>query len=343
MADPRFYRNTGPHALSALCAKLGLPAPANGYSAVADVAGLDAAGPSHLSFFTGTRDQKAAFSRSGAGFCLVPDRGVADPPSGMVLLPVKSVGHAWAAMASHFYPEYGLTHWPQIAVDPSSKIAPGVMLSHNVVVGGGAEIGEGTRIGPGCAIGPGVAIGCNCVIGANVTITHAYIGDGVIVMPGVCIGQPGFGYASSGTGHVALPQLGRVIVQDKVEIGANSTVDRGAIGDTVIGEGTKIDNLVQIAHNVRTGRHCIIIGQAGLAGSADLGDFVIIAGQVAVGDHVRVGSGARIAGQSGLLSNTIYEAGKNYGGMPARPLKEWVRELAAVKKLVRQQKKTEHD
>ena len=261
----------------------------------------------------------------------------------MVLLPVKSVGHAWAAMASHFYPEYGLTHWPQIAVDPSSKIAPGVMLSHNVVVGGGAEIGEGTRIGPGCAIGPGVAIGCNCVIGANVTITHAYIGDGVIVMPGVCIGQPGFGYASSGTGHVALPQLGRVIVQDKVEIGANSTVDRGAIGDTVIGEGTKIDNLVQIAHNVRTGRHCIIIGQAGLAGSADLGDFVIIAGQVAVGDHVRVGSGARIAGQSGLLSNTIYEAGKNYGGMPARPLKEWVRELAAVKKLVRQQKKTEHD
>ena len=343
MADPRFYRNTGPHALSALCAKLGLPAPANGYSAVADVAGLDAAGPSHLSFFNGTRDQKAAFSRSGAGFCLVPDRGVADPPSGMVLLPVKSVGHAWAAMASHFYPEYGLTHWPQIAVDPSSKIAPGVMLSHNVVVGGGAEIGEGTRIGPGCAIGPGVAIGCNCVIGANVTITHAYIGDGVIVMPGVCIGQPGFGYASSGTGHVALPQLGRVIVQDKVEIGANSTVDRGAIGDSVIGEGTKIDNLVQIAHNVRTGRHCIIIGQAGLAGSADLGDFVIIAGQVAVGDHVRVGSGARIAGQSGLLSNTIYEAGKNYGGMPARPLKEWVRELAAVKKLVRQQKKTEHD
>ncbi len=343
MADPRFYRNTGPHALSALCAKLGLPAPANGYSAVADVAGLDAAGPSHLSFFNGTRDQKAAFSRSGAGFCLVPDRGVADPPSGMVLLPVKSVGHAWAAMASHFYPEYGLTHWPQIAVDPSSKIAPGVMLSHNVVVGGGAEIGEGTRIGPGCAIGPGVAIGCNCVIGANVTITHAYIGDGVIVMPGVCIGQPGFGYASSGTGHVALPQLGRVIVQDKVEIGANSTVDRGAIGDTVIGEGTKIDNLVQIAHNVRTGRHCIIIGQAGLAGSADLGDFVIIAGQVAVGDHVRVGSGARIAGQSGLLSNTIYEAGKDYGGMPARPLKEWVRELAAVKKLVRQQKKTEHD
>ena len=343
MADPRFYRNTGPHALSALCAKLGLPAPANGYSAVADVAGLDAAGPSHLSFFNGTRDQKAAFSRSGAGFCLVPDRGVADPPSGMVLLPVKSVGHVWAAMASHFYPEYGLTHWPQIAVDPSSKIAPGVMLSHNVVVGGGAEIGEGTRIGPGCAIGPGVAIGCNCVIGANVTITHAYIGDGVIVMPGVCIGQPGFGYASSGTGHVALPQLGRVIVQDGVEIGANSTVDRGAIGDTVIGEGTKIDNLVQIAHNVRTGRHCIIIGQAGLAGSADLGDFVIIAGQVAVGDHVRVGSGARIAGQSGLLSNTIYEAGKNYGGMPARPLKEWVRELAAVKKLVRQQKKTEHD
>jgi UDP-3-O-[3-hydroxymyristoyl] glucosamine N-acyltransferase len=342
MADPRFYRNTGPHALGTLCAKLGLPAPTND-SAVADLAGLDGAGPSHLSFFNGARDQKAAFGRSRAGFCLVPESGVADAPSGMVLLPVKSVGHAWAAMASHFYPEYGMTQWPKIAVDPTAKIAAGVVLSHNVVVGAGAEIGEGTRIDPGCAIGPGVAIGRNCVIGANVTITHAYIGDGVIVMPGVCIGQPGFGYASSGAGHVALPQLGRVIVQDKVEIGANCTLDRGAIGDTVIGEGTKLDNLVQIAHNARTGRHCFIISQAGMAGSSELGDFVIIAGQVGVADHVRVGSGARIAGQSGLLPHTTYEAGKDYGGMPARPLKEWVRELAAVKKLVRQQKKTEHD
>ena len=343
MADPRFYRNTGPHALSALCAKLGLPAPANGYSAVADVAGLDAAGPSHLSFFNGTRDQKAAFSRSGAGFCLVPDRGVADPPSGMVLLPVKSVGHAWAAMASHFYPEYGLTHWPQIAVDPSSKIAPGVMLSHNVVVGGGAEIGEGTRIGPGCAIGPGVAIGCNCVIGANVTITHAYIGDGVIVMPGVCIGQPGFGYASSGTGHVALPQLGRVIVQDKVEIGANSTVDRGAIGDTVIGEGTKIDNLVQIAHNCQIGRNCVIAGQAGLAGSVVLEDGVILAGQVGLGDHTRVGAGARMGARSGTGSRIVLPGGVDYGGAPAKPVREWAREIHAVTRLAKRRTQDEND
>ena len=134
-------------------------------------------------------------------------------------------------------------------------------------------------------------------------------------------------------------RLSNVFGKDKVEIGANSTVDRGAIGDTVIGEGTKIDNLVQIAHNARIGRHCLIVSQAGVAGSAELGDFVVIAGQVGVADHVRIGSGARIAGQSGLLPHTSYEAGQDYGGMPARPLKEWVRELAAVKALVRQKKK----
>jgi UDP-3-O-[3-hydroxymyristoyl] glucosamine N-acyltransferase len=343
MADPRFYRNQGPFTPGVLCAKLGLTPPSHSDAIMADVAGLDGAGPQHLSFFNGARSQQAAFARSKAGFCLVPESGVTDAPDGMTLLPAKSVGHAWAAAAALFYPEHGQALWPQAVIDPTAKIAAGAMLSHNVVVGAGAEIGEGTRIGPGSAIGPGVAIGRNCDIGANVTITHAYIGDGVTLMPGVRIGQPGFGYASSGAGHVGLPQLGRVIIQDKVEIGANSTVDRGAIGDTVIGEGTKIDNLVQIGHNAKTGRHCIIVSQAGMAGSSELGDFVIIAGQAAVADHVRVGSGARIAGQAGLLPNTTYDAGGDYGGMPAKPLREWVRELAAVKKLVRQQKKNDHD
>jgi UDP-3-O-[3-hydroxymyristoyl] glucosamine N-acyltransferase len=343
MADPRFYRNHGPFTLETVCAKLGLAPPQAGSAMIDDAAGLEGAGPSHFSFFNGAREQKAAFARSRAGFCFVPETGVADAPpnapEGMTLLPVKSVGHAWAAAVALFYPAHEQVAWPQVAIDPTASIGAGVTLAPHVVIGAGVEIGEGTRIGPGCAIGPGVTIGRDCEIGANVTITHAHVGDQVTLLPGVRIGSPGFGFTSSGAGHMKLPQLGRVIVQDKVEIGANSTVDRGAIGDTVIGEGTKIDNLVQIAHNARTGRHCLIVSQAGMAGSAELGDFVVIAGQVGVADHVHVGSGARIAGQSGLLPHTRYEPGQDYGGMPARPLKEWVRELAAVKALVRQKKK----
>jgi UDP-3-O-[3-hydroxymyristoyl] glucosamine N-acyltransferase len=343
MADPRFYRNQGPVTLGALCAKLELAPPVSPEREISDLAGLEGAGPSHLSFFNGAREQKQAFARSRAGFCLVPDKDTPDTPDGMTLLPVKSVGHAFAIATTLFYPEHGQALWTDVEIDPSAQIGAGVTLAPHVIIGAGAQIGANTRIGPGCAIGPGVAIGRDCEIGANVTITHAFIGDGVILLPGVRIGAPGFGFASSGAGHVKLPQLGRVIVQDRVEIGANSTVDRGALGDTVIGESTKIDNLVQIGHNARIGRHCFIVSQAGVAGSAVLEDFVIIAGQVGVADHVHIGAGARIAGQSGLLPYTTYEAGADYGGMPARPLKQWVRELSAVKMLARQQKKKSDD
>ena len=339
MADPRFYRSHGPVTLGALCAKLGVTVPAESGLLIHDVASLEGAGAQHLSYFTGARDQKAGFARSAAGFCLVPDKGVEGAPDGMLLLPVKSVGHAFAAAMALFYPEHGQALWSQVAVDPTARLGDGVVLAPNVVIGAGAEIGAGTRLGPGCAIGPGVAIGRDCEIGAGVTITHAYVGDGVVIMPGACIGSPGFGFASSGAGHAKLPQLGRVIVQDRVEIGANSTIDRGAMGDTVIGEGTKIDNLVMVGHNVRIGRNCLIISQSGIAGSAELGDFVVIAGQVGVGDHVRIGSGARFAGQSGLPSHTSYAGGIDYGGLPAKPVREWVRDLAAIKSLGRKTEK----
>ncbi len=336
MADPRFYRNQGPLTLGALCAKLGVAAPSAPDAVIADVAGLDGAGPQHLSFFNGARDQKAGFARSRAGFCLVPDKGVADAPGAMTLVPVKAVGPAFSAACALFYPEHDDVAWPSGAIDPGAVIGEGATLAPHVVIGAGAQIGEGTRIGPGAAIGPGVAIGRGCTIGAGVTITHALIGDGVVIRPGACIGAPGFGFASSAAGHAKVPQLGRVIVQDKVEIGANTTIDRGALGDTVIGEGTKIDNLVMIGHNVRIGRHCFIIAQVGIAGSCEIGDFVVLAGQVGIGDHVRIGSGARFAGQAGLPSHTSYEGGMDYGGLPAKPVREWVRDLAALKALRRQ-------
>jgi UDP-3-O-[3-hydroxymyristoyl] glucosamine N-acyltransferase len=218
-----------------------------------------------------------------------------------------------------------------------------VELAPFVVVGPGAEIGDGTRLGPGTVIGPNVAIGRNCEIGANVSISHAYIGDRAIILPGARIGQPGFGFATSGDDYLKVPQLGRVIVQDDVEIGAATTIDRGALGDTVIGEGSKIDNLVMIAHNCQIGRHCVIAGQTGLAGSVVLEDGVVLAGQVGLGDHTRVGARARMGARSGTGSSFFLEGGQDYGGAPAKPVREWARELHAVTRLARQRKQDKND
>jgi UDP-3-O-[3-hydroxymyristoyl] glucosamine N-acyltransferase len=339
MADPRFFRNNGPFTLGDVVARLGIALPdgADPTARIADLASLDGAGPQHIAFFSSARDQREIFTRSGAGFCLVPAGETTPAPEGMVLLAVKSVAHAWAAIAGAFYPESGQALWPGQAIAASARIGEGVRLAPGVVIGDGAEIGAGTRIGAGTAIGPGVAIGRDCDIGGHVTITHAYVGDGVTILPGAQIGQPGFGFASSAGGHSKTPQLGRVILQDRVEIGANTTIDRGALGDTVIGEGSKIDNLVMIGHNVRIGRNCFVIAQVGIAGSSELGDFVILAGQAGVGDHTRIGDRARIAAKTGVPSNTVYEGGMDYGGMPAKPVREWVRELQAVKMLAKRQ------
>jgi UDP-3-O-[3-hydroxymyristoyl] glucosamine N-acyltransferase len=217
------------------------------------------------------------------------------------------------------------------------------MLAVGVSVGPGAEIGEATRLGPGTSIGPGVAIGRNCEIGANVSISHAYIGDRVIVLPGARIGQPGFGFASTGEDYLKIPQLGRVIVQDDVEIGANTTIDRGALSDTMIGEGSKLDNLIMIAHNCRIGRHCVIAGQVGLAGSVVLEDGVVLAGQVGLGDHSRVGAGARMGARSGTGSSIVLEGGIDYGGAPAKPVREWAREIHALARLGKQRRQDKNE
>ena len=222
-----------------------------------------------------------------------------------------------------------------MAVSPSARIGANVAIAPGVVIGPGAEIGDGTRLAPGVVIGPGVAIGKDCEIGANATISHAYVGDRVVILPGAHIGQPGFGFTHAGAGYLKVPQLGRVIIQDGCEIGSATTIDRGALGDTVIGEGSKIDNLVQIAHNCQIGRNCIVAGQTGLAGSVVLEDGVILAGQVGLGDHSRVGAGARMGARSGTGSRIFLPGGVDYGGAPAKPVKEWAREIHAVTRLAR--------
>jgi UDP-3-O-[3-hydroxymyristoyl] glucosamine N-acyltransferase len=222
----------------------------------------------------------------------------------------------------------------QAHIDPSARLEAGVTVDPFAVIGAGAEIGRDTMIGAGAVIGAGVRVGRGCVVSAGVTLTHALLGDRVVIHPGVRIGQDGFGFIPGGRGHLKVPQTGRVIIQDDVEIGANTTVDRGSNRDTVLGEGTKIDNLVQIAHNVVIGRHCLIAGNVGISGSSTLGDFVMLGGGVGVRDNITIGSGAKIAGAS-AVGNDV-PPGETWGGYPAIPVEKWQLERKAFVRLMRE-------
>ena len=352
MADPRFYRNQGPFTLGALCEKAGIALPdgVDGAVPIADLASLDGAGPAHLSFFSGGREMAASFTTTHAGYCLVPDKTDGKKakrpaaPAKTVLLPCASVAHAFAAIANLFYPDATRTAWTQAqGIDPAARLGADVQLGPGVLVGAGADIGDGTRIGANAVIAPGVTIGKSCEIGSNVTIAFAHIGDRVVILPGAQIGQPGFGFASSASGHARIPQLGRVVLQDGVEVGAATTIDRGALGDTVIGEGSKLDNLVQIAHNVQIGRHCILVAQVGVAGSSVIEDFAVLGGQVGVADHVHIGAGARLAARSACVTGQTVPGGGDYGGVPAKPIREWLREIHAVRALTHRRQQDDND
>lgn len=346
MADPRFYDNRGPFALGEVCKAVGavLPDAVDSHAKIHDLASLAGAGPDHLTFFAGG-GRGGDLAQTSAGFCFVPAKTARplEVRAGTVPISCDSVQHAFAAAARMFYPDSSLALWSQqTAVDPSATIGERVMLAPGVVIGPGAEIGDGTRIGPNTVIGRGVTVGRNSEIGSNCTISNAYIGDEVLVLPGAQIGQPGFGFASGASGHIKIPQIGRVIVQDRVEIGACTTIDRGALGDTVIGEGTKLDNLIQIGHNTHIGRHNILVAQSGIAGSCEFGDFVIIGPQVGIADHVKIGSGARVAARSASQPGIEYAGGQDYGGAPLRPVREWIREMHALTKLAKKSKSDSH-
>lgn len=343
MQHPGFFDRAGPFTLQDVASAIGadLGSGSDPLRLLHNVCPLDSATGGDLTFI----DNKKYLGQLGgtsAGACIIAPAYVGRLPkdTAALIVPKPYVGFAKALWL--FYPTAGMPlvggdgGYQQAAgvagfVCASAVIEDGAVVEPGAIVGGEARIGRGTRIAAGAVVGFRCYIGRNCFVGPGASITHALVGDRVIVHAGVRIGQDGFGFAMGPGGHQKVPQIGRVIIQDDVEIGANSCIDRGALKDTIIGEGTKIDNLVQIGHNAVIGRHCVIVGQVGIAGSAELGDFVVIGGQAGVVGHVKVGAGAQIAGGSHAKDDV--PAGARMVGTPARPIKEWVRRQAAVGRL----------
>jgi UDP-3-O-[3-hydroxymyristoyl] glucosamine N-acyltransferase len=311
---------------------------------VVNVAPLDRASPHDLAFFD-NRKFAAAAATTHAGVCLTTAALAGDLPPNVAVLTVREPYRAFVTVARKLFPqalrpsslsepgEFAGTH-----IDASARMEDGVSINPGAVIGPGVEIGSGSVIGANAVIGAGVRIGRDCSIAPNATISEALIGDRVIIHPGCKIGQDGFGFVM-GKSHLKVPQVGRVIIQDDVEIGAGTTIDRGAIRDTIIGEGTKIDNLVQVGHNVIIGRHCILVAQTGISGSATVEDFVVLGARVGVGNDLTIGEGAQVAAISNVHGDV--PAGARWGGSPAKPIKLWFREMKMLARLARRESDSE--
>jgi UDP-3-O-[3-hydroxymyristoyl] glucosamine N-acyltransferase len=343
MAQPRFFEQPPSSTLADIAAltKARLVDPARGGQKVRGLASLDEAGPIHLTFFDNLKyaDQLAS---TKAGACLVGERFEARVPAHVAVLraaqpfrefvKVARELHSDALRPQSWFGSAGIA--ASAGIDPSAHLEDGVIVDPLAVIGPNVEIGTGTVIGAGAVIGANVRIGRECDVGARCSIQFALIGNNVLIHPGCSIGQDGYGFVFFGPdGHLKVPQTGRVLIQNDVEIGAGTTIDRGSLRDTVIGEGTKIDNQVQIGHNVTIGRHCLLAAQIGLAGSLTIGDNVALGAKVGINNHLRIGDGAQVTAMS-AVKDDIPPNGR-WGGHFAKPTRQWFREIVAVERLVR--------
>ncbi len=333
MPDSRFYEVLAPASTSELAALTGarVAEGAKVERLIAGVGSLTGATVDDLSFCADGR-HLAGLEATMAGACFVTEALASSAPWSCVALitPFPQAAYAQAADRLVRPRSYGSG---ESAVDPSAILEDGVIVSPGARVGPGARIGSGTVIGPGASIGPGVAIGRDGYIGPGAVVGFALLGDRVRIHAGAIIGEPGFGAAPGPKGVVDVPQLGRVILQDGVTVGANSCIDRGAFDDTVVGENTKIDNLVQIAHNVVIGRNCLLAAQTGISGSTVIEDGCMLGGQVGIADHLTIGAGARLAAAAGVMKNV--PARETWGGTPARPIGRWMRETATLARMAK--------
>lgn len=350
MIDQSFFENKGPFTLREIAGACEAVLADEKFAdiQVKSVAALSGAGPDELSFLDNIK-YKSDFMSSKAGACIVSEKMREFAPSGMAVLISQNPYKSYALAATLFFPDSVSSAYyggykcgksdgnvaPSAVIDPSAKIGEGCFIGPNVVIEAGVQLGKGTRVEAGSIICASVQLGDACHIGSNCNLSHCIVGNAVRVHNGSCIGQDGFGFALDPAGFVPVPQLGRVIIGDHVNIGANTTIDRGSSGDTVIGRGSIIDNLVQIGHNVQIGDGCVVVAQVGISGSTKVGSYSMLGGQAGVAGHIEIGSGVRIGAQSGI-SKSIPD-GMEVMGTPAQEKRAHWKELATLKRLTRKQ------
>nr|WP_294509197.1 UDP-3-O-(3-hydroxymyristoyl)glucosamine N-acyltransferase [uncultured Rhodopila sp.] len=332
--DPRFFLRAGPHSLAAVVDAAGAEAPPRRLM-LHRVAPLATATAEDVSFCLNNRRYLGDLEATKAAAVIVhPNMRDAVPETAVAIVADDPLV-AWSKAAALFHPlppPVPGIH-PSAVVAASARIDPTVEIGPLAVIGENAVIGARGRIGALVVVGDGVVIGRDIRIGSHASVSHALIGDRVYIYPGARIGQDGFGFAITPDGFHTVPQLGRVVIGNDVEVGANTTIDRGTLDDTVIGAGTRIDNLVQIGHNVRIGRACVLCAHVGISGSAVLEDQVVAAGQAGFADHLRIGAGSRIGAQAGVMADLPPRS--EVVGSPAQPVKAFFKEVAAIRRWVR--------
>ena len=340
MADNRFFKKSGPFTLSEIATKAEckLQEGVDGNIKINDIRGVDDAAEGDLTwaFIPAVRDD---LTKTKATAVITSEKFAKYVPTGVAVLLSNDPHRSYGLAAQMFYPnEFESEISNKANIDSTAKLGEGCRVEAGAFIGKNVELGNACWIQANAVIQDGVKMGDNCIVGSNACVSHCIAGNKVYIYPGAMIGQDGFGFAMGVLGPTKVPQLGRVIIGNDVEIGSNTTVDRGAMGDTVIGDGCRIDNLCQIAHNVKLGSCCVIVAQVGIAGSCEFGDYVVAGGQSGFAGHLKICSMTQVGAQSGVM-NDVKEPGQILMGAPAIPHMDFMRQNVLLKKMVKDSKK----